>query len=70
MRIVILQNIAQWTGSIEEQEYLNIPDIMDMDHEEKIWFAAGGGRLQDFVAHLVARGATKLSLETWVIGYL
>lgn len=70
MRIVVLQNIGQWIGNIEEQEYLDIPDAMDMDVEEKKWFVTGGGTLQDFVAHLIANGAVKLSIETWVIRYL
>lgn len=70
MRIVILQNIAQWTGSIEEQEYLHVPDAMDIDREEGQWFNAGGGTLQDFVGYLIARGAIKVPVETWVIRYL
>ena len=69
MRIVAIQSIAQWTGAIEEQEYLVVPAHMDIPHEEEIWFSAGGGLPKDFVVHLIARGAIKLSVETWTIRY-
>jgi len=69
MRVVVLQDITQWIGSIEEQEYLIVPDAMDIAHEEEKWFATGGGMLQDFVTYLMASGAIKLSVETWTIRY-
>lgn len=69
MRIVMLQDISQWTDSIEEWEYLHIPDIIDLIREEKMWSALGGNSLSDFVSHLMAKGAVKLSVETYTIGF-
>lgn len=69
MRIVVMQDIAQWIGSIEEQEYLEVPDTMDISQEEGAWFTSGGGTLQNFVAYLIGRGAKKISVEIWTIRY-
>lgn len=71
MRILILQTIAQWTGAIEEQVYLKIPQALDMVVEEKKWFTSGDGTLQNFVSYLKTKGAKELtSVETWTINYL
>lgn len=70
MRILVLEDIAEWTGAIQEQAYLEIPPTMDMETEEKNWFANGGGTLQDFVSYLKTRGAKELTnVETWTINY-
>ena len=69
MRIVAIQHVEQWVGSLETEEYLEVPDTMDIAHEEEQWFAVGGGTPADFVAHLMAKGATKFSIETWIIRY-
>ena len=69
MRIVVVQSITQWIGSIEDQEFLEVPDNMDLTYEEERWFASGGGEPSDFVACLVAKGAKKLPVEVWTINY-
>jgi len=70
VRILVLQNIAQWTGAIDEQIFLEIPPDMDMRAEETAWFAAGGGTPSDFANHLKTKGARELEgVETWIINY-
>ena len=70
MRILVLENIAQWTGDVVEHAYLEIPPTMNMADEEKSWFANGGGTLSDFVCYLKKKGAKELTnVETWTINY-
>jgi len=71
MRIVVVQCSAQWTGAIEEQIFLDVPANVNLQKEEKAWFAAGGGTPRDFVNALIAKcGATQLSVEIWDINYM
>lgn len=69
MRILIVQTDKMWTSAIDEQEFLQIPDTLDVGKEEQNWFAQGGGALQDFVNHLTAAGAQKIDVEIWTIQY-
>lgn len=70
MRILVLQNIAQWTGAIDEQIFLEIPPDMDVGAEEQAWFANGGGTPSDFANYLKTRGAKDLEgVEVWTINY-
>ncbi len=69
-RIVAIPMIAMWTGATESVDYLEIPRSMDLDAEEKAWFAQGGDSSGiTFVQYLVARGAKPVNVETWHIRY-
>lgn len=68
-RIVIIQDYAQWTGSVENQEFLSIPKDVDITREQGEWFAAGGGTFENFIAHLLRKGAKKLDVETYPMHY-
>lgn len=68
MRIVAIQLLQQWTAAIESQEFLQVPDTMDLQAEENVWLAAGGhGSGQSFAQHLISRGATAITVELWPI---
>jgi hypothetical protein len=70
-RIVVVQTDELWTGVINEQVALQVPDAMDIKQEEEKWFAKGGGSLEAFVDHLVAHGAQKIeNVSFWTIQYI
>lgn len=69
MRILVVQTDEMWTGALAEQEFLQIPDTLDIGKEEQNWFAQGGGALQDFVNYLITKGAQKIDVEIWTIRY-
>ena len=74
MRIVRVFAVAQWNGT-QEGEFVLVPDTMDLEKEQKAWFAAGAGSVKNFVDHLVGRGARRLDdttdpkMEQFVIAY-
>lgn len=71
MRIVVIQTDAMWTGRIEEQDFLVMPESLDMDKEEKDWFASGGDTSgKTFVEYLLSRGVVKFEPEIWTIRYM
>lgn len=70
MQIVVLQEAAMWTGAIEDQRTIEIPDNMCLETEEKNWFGAGGGTIDDFVNFLLSKGAKKRDdITIWTINY-
>jgi len=70
MRILVVQSLEQWTAAISSQEFLSIPEAMDVKAQEDAWFAAGGDSSgQSFAQYLVAHGATLLTPEIWSINY-
>jgi hypothetical protein len=70
MKIWVVQCLEQWTGVIEKQEFLLVPDLLDMAKEEAAWFAAGGDSSgKSFADHLVGCGATRLDAQFWTINY-
>ncbi|MDR3613774.1 MAG: ADP-ribosylglycohydrolase family protein [Candidatus Obscuribacterales bacterium] len=69
-RILVVQSPEQWTGAINSQSFLEIPTALDVQKEENAWFAAGGDSSgKSFVEHLLALGATRLTVEVWNINY-
>jgi ADP-ribosyl-[dinitrogen reductase] hydrolase len=69
-RILVVQSPEQWTGAINSQAFLEIPAALDVQKEENAWFAAGGDTSgKSFVEHLLAQGATRLTVEVWNINY-
>ena len=69
MNLMRIQSIAMWTAKVEFDELLNLPKGMDVRREEKKWFDAGGGTPEEFVAHLVKKGAKRVRAKTHVINY-
>ncbi len=70
MRIVVIRSSAMWTGAIQEQIFLKVPQHMNLGAEEELWFATGGGTPRDFACFLVSKGARELgNVETWDIRY-
>jgi len=69
MKLVTIQSITMWTGNIDFQTLIEIPDTLDLQKEESAWFANGGGVPQDFVDHLITKGAKPVTCETWIIQY-
>lgn len=51
-----------------EHAVLNVPDDMDVKKEKEQWFKSKASRtvytLDDFVAHLISKGATRADIET------
>jgi hypothetical protein len=70
MRIVTIQSIAQWTGAIDKQDFLDLPPTLDLASEEAAWFASGGDSSgKSFAEYLISKGATLLTPEVWTINY-
>jgi hypothetical protein len=69
-RILVVRAPEMWTGMILHQDFLVIPEVMDVGKEEQAWFAAGGdGSGIKFADYLIAHGAVRLTPEIWNINY-
>ena len=70
-RIVSIESSEMWTGNIATQDFLEVPAGLDLDTEEKAWFASGGDTSgKTFAEYLIGRGAKRLDVERWDIRYL
>lgn len=70
MKVWVVQSIEQWTGAIQHQDFLLLPDSMDIAREESDWFAAGGDSSgKSFADYLVGKGAVRVDAQFWTINY-
>lgn len=69
-RVVVIESYAQWTGNTESQEFYEVPARLDLDAEEKTWFAQGGDTSgMTFGQYLQTKGAKPALVDKWVIRY-
>ena len=67
---MVIESHAMWTGTTETQDFLELPAALDLDAEERAWFASGGDTSgKTFAEFLIDKGAKRANVEKWSIRY-
>lgn len=67
---MLIESHAMWTGITESQDFLELPAGLDLDVEERAWFATGGDDSgKTFPEYLIDKGAKRVNVERWNIRY-
>ncbi len=69
LRVVAIIDPGHMFDAGTVQEHLQVPETMDLAAEANLWFAAGGDQRCKFSQFLLGRGATKFTVDNFVIPY-